>query len=812
MWSLGMHAQSHVSVKKDSIPPKSKLEKGVTLQDVEVLGEHKFGIESSQMGAIRVTPQQLKVVPMFLGEPDVLKTLQKMPGVTNDGEGTVGIYVRGGNYDQNLITLDGVTLYNPEHLKGYASAINPDMVGGIDFYRGAFPARYGSRLSSVVDVTMKEGDFKQYHGTLFLGMLTGGLSVEGPIWKDRTSFIVGGRMSYFDLMAYPILKKVYDRPENLRPYSNMKYFDINAKISHKINDKHKLTFTFYYGKDTDHAQPTRTDVVGSITALHPITNAPMEFTSYAIRENATSTEWQNVCGALNMTNEINKRISLSFLAAYSKYNYSIKQNGDYLTKRETPHEEDDPEYVPLEEREPSLNEFIQAETILENQYSHVNDVTLGASMNWQPTKRHDIRLGGRINAQGLTPKTHIHNNYKYTTCLIKKTALGNNEYIFSDSALTYARYDRKHSLTQYAIFAEDDYTMNDNLKANFGVRFTWHIVTGKSYSSIEPRFSLRWKFLDKNALKLSYARMAQSVHRLSSNNIKSSIELWIPITKDIPLMTGDIYSLGYVYEPQRGISVSVEGYYKSMKNIIEYKNNASYATYWGRWDKLIAVGDGRTYGVELHAEKTAGNTTGWISYTWSKALRKFDHPGNYLNGGNEFYASNDRRHNLNIVLTHRFDITKKIYIEANAAWTYQTGRRGTIPLAQMYGGRLAEFDGVGTPFLGTDSDILGGAYKIWETYQPIMDNTHTFDQVRAAFSYRNMNDYVLPAVHHLDLNMNFSFKHALGQSIIGLSVYNVYNRLNVNTAYIGLNDAGEMVLKCQCPFPIMPSLSYTHKF
>jgi outer membrane receptor for ferrienterochelin and colicin len=253
---LMAYSQSTNSIKRDSTITKSRLAEGVKLSEVEVVGNKKFGLESSQMSAIQLSQQQIKLVPMFMGTPDVLKALQKLPGVNSEGEGTVGISVRGGNIDQNLITLDGATLYNPEHLKGYASAINPDMVGNIDFYRGAFPARYGSRLSSVIDVTMKEGDFKKYHGSLFLGALSGSAMIEGPIWKNHTSFCVGGRMSYFDLLAYPALEKVYDNPDKLLPYSEMKYFDINAKITHKFSERNRLSASFYYGKDNDNTTPT----------------------------------------------------------------------------------------------------------------------------------------------------------------------------------------------------------------------------------------------------------------------------------------------------------------------------------------------------------------------------------------------------------------------------------------------------------------------------------------------------------------------------------------------------------------------------
>lgn len=812
---LSSVAQVHTKNNSDTVTTSS-IKNGVKLRDVEVVGSKKYGIESSQMSAIQITPLQIKRVPVFMGEPDVLKALQKFPGVSSESEGTVGISVRGGNFDQNLITLDGATLYNPEHLKGYASAINPDMVGGIDFYRGAFPARYGSRLSSVIDVNMKEGDFNKYHASLFLGMLSGSVSVGGPIWKDHTSFIVGGRMSYFDLMAYPILEKVYDDTEKLRSYSNMKYFDVNAKISHKFMADNKLTATFYYGRDRDDVAPSQSEykqhtkeLLDYYDTLHyPIDKFDKidfirEFDTYSSRMDSTKTEWSNLCSALNWKWDINKSYSLGATMAYSKYDYSIIQNSYYDSRKV----ETNRYTIPLEERDPSFNEYLQIEDVNHDYFSKVENYSLEARLGVEPCSTHNILVGFKADLQRLTPKVRVKNHLSYKDYRYNEDA--KIWYVYRKEVKADTIMGESQDVKQYTLYAEDDYTISKNVKLNLGLRASLYAVRGKDYFSLEPRFSFRWQFLKHNAVKMSYSRMAQSTHRLVTNNLKSSSELWVPITSEIPLMKSDLWALGYVYEPMPGLSASVEGYYKTMNDIVEYKQNANYSMAMRDWSQMVAVGDGRSYGVEILLEKYSGNTTGWLSYTWSKALRKFDEAGNQLNGGREFYASNDRRHNLNIVLTQKVNVRNNAFFEFTSSWTYQTGRRGTIPIAQIMGGRFAYFDGIAR-FPGSAG--ISTFYPYDETfYHPNKDKWHIYDAIRGAISTRDLNHYVLPAIHHLDLSVNFSVKHKLGESVIGLSVYNVYNRKNVNTAYVGF-DKNKIVLKCHCPFPIMPSLSYTHKF
>lgn len=803
---VGTMQAQYVSKKAKSDTVKSQIDEGVKLHEVEVVGKRKFGVESSQMSAINITQQQLNVAPTFMGETDVLKVLQKLPGVNSSGEGNSGIYVRGGGYDQNLITIDGATLYNPEHLKGYASAINGDMVSGIDFYRGAFPARYGSRLSSVVDVTMKDGDFNKLHGTIHLGMIAGGLSFNGPIVKGKTSFSVGGRASYFANLAYRALGEVYDDPAALKPYSKMRYYDVNAKITHRFGARNKLSLSYYYGKDMDNSKPSVSEYK-SRYFLTPFPPKPKDENIINVentREDSVGTEWSNQCLSLNWEWDINEQFGVKALASYSKYDYRVHQYSRYFSKVEN--EFWRRVYYSLEYRQPrEQHESKQLQVTNQIYTSNVDEKTLDARMNWTPKDgKHKVLVGASVTGSHLTPRVSVDDKYQYYD--YRLDTIANKWYVYSKKTRTDTILGEKHKLTQFALYVEDDFTLNNNLKLNLGLRYALHATEGKTYSSLEPRLSVNWSFYDRNALKLSYSRMAQSTQRLATNNMKSTTELWVPITKDIPLLKSDLYALGYVYEIRPGITASVEGYYKTMDGIIEYKQNANYAESKQDWRSQVAVGSGRTFGVEMFIEKTVGRTTGWVNYTWSKALRKFDKSNNILNGGQEFYALNDRRHNVNAVVTHKAYVGESTYFKFSASWTYQTGRRGTLPVAQILGGRFANIDGVVSV---PESEV---ETMVNYPYLGFYKDAHVYDALRAAISSKGINHYVLPAVHHLDLDISIVAGHSAGESIVSLSVYNVYNRMNVNTAYVGVDENNKMVLKCQCPFPIMPTLSYTHKF
>ena len=778
----------------------SMLGKGVNLSDVVVYGsKDAFGVQESQMSAISVGKQQILAVPVFLGEPDVMKTLQKLPGVQSTNDGTAGILVRGGNYDQNLITLDGSTLYNGEHLKGFVSAINPDVVGNINFYRGAFPARYGSRLSSVIDIGVKTGDFNRYHGNISLGVLASRIQIDGPLWKGHTSFNIAARVSYFDMLAYRVLKKYYDKPESMQPYSDMDFYDINAKIVHRFSPASRLSAVFYYGKDWNGIAPTSSRIFNTTFNIKGIADKnKIEHDNR--RESSSDNNWGNIVSSIYWTYQPTDAWWMNLNLSYSRYKYLFTQ--DSYTKS-------------------TVRNYVRYEYFFEEKskityHSEIDDIALTFDSKFTRYDNHLLRFGGKVSLQSLNPTQDVvkHSYAKAISYQFRSYSL-----IPVEDEIIYPGYwdektvdmdmviGKRTDIYQASLYAEDDYTITPWLKANIGLRLSLYSTTGKSYFSAEPRVSLRWLFRDNMALKLSYSRMSQAVRLLQSSNLVMPSDTWVPITDRVPLMHSDLAALGYNYEIMRGFNLSVEGYYKTISNVLEYRMGSTYTSGSGDWQDMTAMGDGRSYGAEFLLEKKHSKTTGWISYTWSKSLRTFDRPGDRINDGKEFYAGNDHRNNVNVVIMQHVPLSKVCYFDFSASWSYITGRRGNVPNVNMYGGMFEEYDPRGNWWEPADP------YKP-ETLSGYAHNPmggQYLGKYAQMYTFKGINQYKLPDMHHLDLGISFGVKHEYGESILGISVYNVYNHMNVSSAYIGY-DKNQTVLKGVCIFPIMPSVSYTHKF
>ena len=775
-----------------------KLATGKQLENVVVYGSaSNFGSASSQMSAITLSKGQILSVPVFLGEPDVLKSLQKFPGVQSSTEGTAGLFVRGGDYDQNYITLDGSAIYNAEHLKGYVSAINPDMVGNINFYRGAFPARYGSRLSSVVDVGIKEGDYNKYHGLLSLGMLTSRIQVEGPIWKGHTSFNVAARISYFNLIAKPILEHFYDQPTAMRPYSNMKYYDITAKLVHKFNERSRLSALFYYGNDNDDESPSNSQrYTNTIDDPAVMTNKQC-IEDYRKSSNSKS-KWNNLLTSVYFTTFLTPNHRLNINVNYSQYLYDMSvfnQINNKITDR-----------YRLYYTHDEINSIAT--------HSGIKYMALTADASLRVGDRHHLRYGVKLSRQLLSPYTKVLKDatvMRYRGGLNydkDETNIEDPKYITSHEYIDYKRGDNLY-VNNASAYAEDDFSIYRGLKLNYGLRFNSYFVTGKSYFAIEPRLSLKQTIAQNLSAKASYSYMTQGIHRLVTNNLIMPSDIWVPITKNVPLMRSHLWGLGVNYEVA-GFCFSAETYYKTLSNVLEYRNGASYFVADQNWQEIVALGKGRSYGFELLAERKVGNTTGWVSYTWSKALRKFDQPGNEINGGKEFYASTDRRNNLSINISQHFPVSKKVAIDFSASWSYLSGRRGTVPYNIIWGLALDEYGGE-IPVIVYGEELFG--ISVWRTAGDVIKNIFSgiSGLVQPFQTYRNINDYKLPDSHHLDINANLSVKHRLGETIVGLCVYNVYNHYNISNVYMGYS-GNKAVLKGICPFPIMPSINITQKF
>ena len=669
--------------------------------------------------------------------------------------------MRGGNYDQNLITLDGSTLYNGEHLKGFVSAINAEMVDNVVLYKGAFPARYGSRLSSVIDIGVREGDFDAYHGCASIGMLSSKVQAEGPIWKGHTSFNVAARASYFDAIVQPLLKSVYDNKKAMEPYAKMNFYDVNAKLVHCFSERDRLSAVFYWGKDVSNSSPTDSE-----------TNFGSKSGETRTKKNETKNNWGNLVSSLYWTHTAGDRFLMNVNASFSLYDYRLSQNvsGYYESRK----------MGQLQRK---------TEEVSETRYdSKVKDASITADFRFRPVAAHDLRWGVKGSLQQLSPIIHAYSyNYDYTPT--KETRMETDRTI-----------GKRQNLLTASVYAEDDWTVAPWLMANVGLRYSLFSVENKTYGSLEPRASVRFLLTPAMALKLSYARMAQGVHLLSSSNIVMPSDIWVPVTEKIPLMRSNQYAGGVNYEIMKGLEVSVEGYYKTMDNVLEYNNGASWLNCTGDWQSLVSLGKGRSYGVELMAQRSVGNTTGWVSYTWAKSLRTFDCPGQELNGGREFLAGNDKRHNFNIVVVQRLGQHWKL----SASWTYQSGRRGILANTSMYGGVLQEWD----PSFRPESSTL----KEQEYMQNRDDAAHWAEMPGMFTTYRERNNYKLPDVHHLDVGITYSVNHRrFGASEVNLSFYNLYNQQNINSVYIGTNNK-KYVLKGICMFPFMPSLTYTLKF
>lgn len=753
------------------------------LPDVQVYAPRRdFGVHTSQMSAIELPVDQVRSLPALFGETDVMKALQRLPGVQSAGDGNAGIYVRGGNYDQNLITLDGSTLYNADHLNGFVSALNADMVENILFYKGAFPARYGSRLSGVLDIGMREGDFERYHGSLTAGMLSSRVQLEGPIRRGTTSFNLGARASYFDALVQPLLKKVYNKPDALQPYSHMNYYDINAKLVHRFSERDKLSAVLYWGKDVSDASPTdsRQEYTGSgeEKGLYLYNNR---------KSNRTENDWGNIVSSLFWTHRGGEAFSVNTNLNYSRYRYRLHmgaQADNQCTVVEHPE-------LPAGTLKSRSQEDSYA-----TYHSGIGELALTADFRLAPAgSPHDLRWGLKASGQRFTPTVDV---YKWTSR--GQWEGGADGYFQTEENLVDTLLGRNLSLYTVSAYVEDDWTLSPRWKANVGLRYMHAFVKGKSYPSLEPRVSLRWLMRPDMAFKASYSRMAQAVHLLSSSNLVMSSDLWVPVTADIPLMRSDQWALGYNWEVARGLDLSVEGYYKTMDNVIDYREGTSYMTASGDWQEMVAVGRGRSYGVELLLQKKAGRTTGWLAYTWAKSLRTYDRPGQEISGGQEFYAGSDCRNHVNLVLSHRFGRRWQV----SAAWTYQTGRRGILSSTALYGGWLDEFDPYGS-LVSSDSSLGGDGTSA------VPDGAAYLRRFSRFYSFRERNGYKLPNTHRLDVSVNYTLSHDVTESVLSFSIYNLYNRQNVSYVYIGY-DHNLTVLKGVCMFPFMPSLSYTLKF
>ncbi|MCP9610842.1 TonB-dependent receptor [Coprobacter tertius] len=596
-------------------------------------------IFSAQPGKLTLSPALVNKLPAMGGETDLLKTLQLLPGVNGGTEGTAGLLVRGGNIDENLYLIDGTPIYNPNHMMGFFSTFNADAIKNVDFYKGSFPARYGERLSSVTDIRLKDGNSQEYHGNVSVGLISAKANIEGPIVKDKTFFILSARRTYLDLITTPA-QWIMNRKKEEKNISGYNFTDINAKITHKLNERNRLQLSLYWNYDILSIKTTNNSS-NNFYYDNTVQNTTTDVTNlYKIKYKDHSVmKWGNLVATLNWNNQISNRIYNNTSISYNRYNsLTTYDNQDYF------------EYNGSVERDAKTNSRFQ---------SGISDWSLKSDFNYYLNYRNRIHFGANYTLHTFKPE-------------VSRTRTASSENNGNKPNETHGDVNQIIG-HETSLYAEDEIDLTRKLIFNPGLHFSWFRVQGKNYTSLQPRLSARYLINNKISLKASYAEMKQYIHLLSYSYINMPNDLWVPVTRKIRPMTSRQVSGGIYYRPFKGWEFSVEGYYKVMHNLIEYTNGASFFSKFSNWENKVAMGNGKAYGAEFMLQKTLGKTTGWIGYTLSWSNRQF--PGGEINYGQVYPDRYDCRHAINIVMMHKFSER----FDISASWVFHSGSRLTVP-------------------------------------------------------------------------------------------------------------------------------------
>ena len=596
---------------------------GQQLQEVQVSSERQDqNVRSTAMGTMTLKAAELKKIPALLGEVDLIRAIQLMPGVQTAGEGTSGFYVRGGGVDQNLILLDEATVYNASHLLGFFSVFNADAIKDVNLIKGGIGAEYGGRLSSVLDIRMKDGNAKRIAGAGGIGSISSRLTLEGNLGKrgpvdsvgNRSaapgSWMVAGRRTYADVFF------LFSKQKSVRD-SRLYFYDLNLKGNYRLSERDQLFVSGYFGRDA-------------------AGGASFGF------------NWGNSTGTVRWNHLINDRLFSNTTAIYSDFDYSLgsKESNSAFTWK-----------------------------------SHIRDYSLKQDFQWYVNPSNKVRFGAVATLHRFLPGDVVPGPDSYLNRItIKGTdAVETAVFLANEQQLT-PRLTLNYGLrlSGYAnIGPGKTYKYNDPSNPDRPTDTTTYksgqII--KTYGGLEPRFAGTYALNDVSSVKASYNRTRQYLHLLSNTTASLPFDVWTPATAVIPAQTANQVSVGYFRNFKDNMfETSVETYYKTMAGQIDYKDNAQLLLN-DRIERTILTGTGRSYGLEFLVRKQRGPLTGWVSYTLSKTERRIGG----INGGNWYPVRYDRRHNLAVV--GNYQLSKRLSLGAN--WTYVTGGAVTMPVGKF---------------------------------------------------------------------------------------------------------------------------------
>ena len=694
-------------------------EEGAQLQEVVVVADlEQASATNAEMSNNKLDIRTIVKVPTFLGEADVLRSIQLMPGVSTVGEGASGFNVRGGNVGQNLVLLDEAPVYNTSHLFGFFSVFNPDAVKDVKLYKGAIPSRYGGRLASLLDVRMKEGNSKKFEATGGIGSIFSRLAIESPIVKDKASFIAAVRRSYIDVLARPF-SKVFDDGAGLY------FYDLTLKTNYNINPKNRIYLSGYFGRDK------------------------FKF------DKQQGFNWGNATASFRWNHLFTEKLFSNVTTLFSKYDYALQFGTD------------------------AKDGFTWN--------SSISNFIVKPEFTWFVNSKHEVTFGGEAIYYSFVPANAVgvSNGEKIDISLPKRYNLETSVFIGDSYQLLpklNVQYGLRYSLFQY-LGPGESYTFNDTTA---GIRRrlleTKPYKSGQtiaSYNNLQPRAAFTWQINSTSSIKGSYNRMTQYLHLISNTTASNPLDVWTPTTRNIKPEFADQFTLGYfkTIGSAKVWEASVEVYYRSTKNQVDYINGADLLI-----NKLLEgdllSGKGRAYGLEFYLQKKIGKLNGWVSYT----LAKTELQVKGINDGNWYPTRYDQRHNLKIAAF--YDLSKRWSVSSNFVLT--TGTPTTFPTSRF-------------------------------VVQDILIPLNAYD---------SRNNVRLPAYHRLDISFKLEGKTMKrgktrkNHDYWMFSVYNIYARKNPFSIYFSQKDdrtATGLTMDSQATQlaiigTLIPSVSYNFKF
>ncbi len=680
-----------------------ELKEQTTLLEEVVISSEKpnANITRAEMSVARLDIKTIQRMPAFMGEVDVIKSIQLLPGVQSTSEGTSGFSVRGGAMDHNLILLDEATVYNASHLMGFFSVFNNDAIKDVKLYKGDIPASSGGRLASLLDVRMKDGNSKEFTATGGIGTISSRLTLEGPIMSENTSFIVSGRRTYADVFL------PFAANESVRD-NRLFFYDMNMKLSHRLSDNDRLFFSGYFGRDI----------------------FKNDFAQFGFGNQTLTFRWNHLFGS---------KLFLNTSVIYSRYDY----------------------YLGAESGEPTS--FIWK--------SEMEDYSVKLDFNYFLNSQNNLKFG-------------IQSTYHYISP-------GRAKGIGDNSIIGQIFMPDNYSL-EHGIYAQNEQSISKNLTLKYGLRFSAIQNVGKAkvydfdddfevvgyseynrgeiyntYSNIEPRLGMVYAFNEKNSVKASYSRTVQYIQQASNSAAGTPLDIWFSASPNVKPQLSNQWAMGYFRNfLDHSIETSFELYYKTVKNVVDFKEFANILLN----DKLegeLRVGSAEAYGFETMVNLNRGKLNGWVSYTYSRVFITVPE----VNYGKPYPAFYDKPHDISIVMN--YEISPKVSISGN--WVYSTGVPATFP---------------------------AGRYEIMGVIIPL---------------YTQRNSYRYPDYHRLDLaltyrpNVNSSKKW---QGEWNLSIYNAYRRKNAWAINFVSDKDNPNITYAEKTylFSILPALTYNFKF